>query len=129
MIRGLWPPNWFSLNGSRAEMSRYLLGRFSFFFVALVFLVMILGLIPACASGNRTEAKEPMGSGDAILDAGTISDGDSLTRCTEPRPQICTREYRPVCAQLQDGRFKTFPTGCTACTDPDVAGFVDGACK
>lgn len=53
----------------------------------------------------------------------------ALTPCPEPRPQICTREFRPVCAQMQDGSFKTYSTGCTSCTDPKVVGYRDGACK
>jgi len=54
---------------------------------------------------------------------------ETLTPCQEPRPQVCTREYRPVCAKLQDGGFKTYANGCTACTDPAVAGYRDGACE
>jgi hypothetical protein len=30
-----------------------------------------------------------------------------------PRPGICTREYRPVCA-VRPGQRQTFPNGCTA---------------
>ncbi len=37
--------------------------------------------------------------------------GEMLTPCPEPRPQICTQEYRPVCAQLSGGIFKTYATG------------------
>ena len=55
-------------------------------------------------------------------------DAGSLVLCPEPRPQICTREYRPVCAQMQDGIFKTYSTGCTSCSDPNVIGYRDGAC-
>jgi hypothetical protein len=49
-------------------------------------------------------------------------------RCEAPRPEICTREYRPVCARLQDGSWKTYATGCTACADETVAGWIEGAC-
>jgi len=51
-----------------------------------------------------------------------------LTRCTEPRPQVCTHEYLPVCATLQDGARKTYPTGCTACSDSKVVGYVPEPC-
>ena len=51
-----------------------------------------------------------------------------LILCEEPRPQICTREYNPVCGTLQDGSTKTGSTGCTSCSDPDVVGYKMGAC-
>jgi hypothetical protein len=49
--------------------------------------------------------------------------------CMEPRPQVCTQDYRPVCAELQDGSFKTFFNGCSACSDAAVTGYRDGACE
>ena len=54
---------------------------------------------------------------------------DTMVICSEPRPQICTREYRPVCAQMKDGSFKTYATGCTSCSDSNVVGYRDGACE
>ena len=51
-----------------------------------------------------------------------------LILCEEPRPQICTREYNPVCATLKNGSTKTGSTGCTSCADPDVVGYKMGAC-
>lgn len=53
---------------------------------------------------------------------------DNLTMCPEERPQICTREYNPVCAQLADQTMKTYATGCTACADQQVTGWMAGAC-
>ena len=29
---------------------------------------------------------------------------------------------RPVCAQLENGQFKTYSNGCTACSDAKVLG-------
>ena len=55
-------------------------------------------------------------------------DYSKLTLCPEERPQICTREYNPVCATLQDGNKKTYPTGCTSCAEINVVGFRIGAC-
>lgn len=51
-----------------------------------------------------------------------------LILCEKPRPQICTREYNPVCATLQDGSTTTGSTGCTSCSDPKVVGYKMGAC-
>ena len=52
-----------------------------------------------------------------------------VVACKEPRPQVCTQDYRPVCALLQDGSFKTFSNGCNACSDPAVTGYREGACE
>jgi len=49
--------------------------------------------------------------------------------CTDPRPEICTREYVGVCAVLTDGSTRTAATGCTACSDPDVVGWLPGECE
>jgi hypothetical protein len=51
-----------------------------------------------------------------------------LILCEEPRPQICTREYNPVCGTLQNGSTKTGSTGCTSCSDTDVVGYKMGVC-
>lgn len=62
-----------------------------------------------------------------------------VTECQEPRPQMCTREYNPVCATRDTGvrcvtepcpasERLTYPTGCTACADPKVVSHVPGAC-
>lgn len=63
----------------------------------------------------------------------------SYIACQDPRPEVCTREYRPVCAQRDTGvRCVTTPcdssewvsrsNACTACSDPKVLGYRPGAC-
>lgn len=65
---------------------------------------------------------------------------DDFVACEDPRPEACTREYMPVCAQVDTGircittpcpstEEKTYSTGCTACSDPDVYGYVPGECQ
>ena len=49
--------------------------------------------------------------------------------CTEPRPEVCTRDYRPVCANLKDGTEKTYSNGCTACTDANADSWIEGECS
>jgi hypothetical protein len=55
----------------------------------------------------------------------------TFTACREPRPEICYEIYAPVCASLNTGMpvQVTFSNDCTACTDPQVRGFVQGKCK
>lgn len=51
-----------------------------------------------------------------------------LTQCTEPRPQVCTMEYAPVCATLIAGGKKEYASGCNACADDAVAAYLPGPC-
>jgi hypothetical protein len=51
-----------------------------------------------------------------------------VTVCEDPRPQVCTMDYTPVCATLQDGSVKTYPNGCGACADVNVKSWVADAC-
>lgn len=55
--------------------------------------------------------------------------GVEYTACFEPRPQVCTMEYDPVCGQMADGRTKTYSNGCSACSDTLVNGYTVGACS
>jgi hypothetical protein len=48
--------------------------------------------------------------------------------CEEPRPQVCTMDYRPVCGNLSDGGVKTYSNGCGACGDAKVISWVEGEC-
>ena len=50
------------------------------------------------------------------------------TRCQDPRPQVCTMEYAPVCATLVAGGSKTYSSGCNACADDAVSSFEQGPC-
>lgn len=81
------------------------------------FLLILLSLLSiACATtvDEKNNINEP-GALDLIL-------------CEDPRPQICTREYDPVCGTLKNGSAVTGSTGCTSCSDPDVVGYKMGAC-
>jgi hypothetical protein len=64
--------------------------------------------------------------------ATTPPDGPTMTTaaraCEEPRPQVCTMDYRPVCASLADGVVKTYSNGCSACGDAAVSSWTEGAC-
>ena len=48
--------------------------------------------------------------------------------CADPRPQMCTREYRPACGLHRNGSRKTYGNACSACSDPDVVSQAAGAC-
>ena len=48
--------------------------------------------------------------------------------CADPRPQMCTRDYRPACGLRRDGSRKTYGNACSACSDPEVVTQAAGAC-
>lgn len=69
---------------------------------------------------------------DSGPDSGTGSGTESvaaLTPCTEPRPEICTQQYTPVCATLRDGSSKTYSNSCSACSVTEVEGWLAGECR
>ena len=51
-----------------------------------------------------------------------------VTQCSEPRPQVCTMEYAPVCADLLAGGQKQYASACNACADDAVSGYLKGEC-
>ncbi len=78
---------------------------------------ILLSLMAAgCAQPDtKSEPKEP-------------ARDPSRTVCVDPRPQMCTAEYRPVCAKLVNGKDETYSTGCTACADTKVVSYIPSAC-
>lgn len=51
-----------------------------------------------------------------------------LVQCSSPRPQVCTMEYNPVCAQRADGAASVYSSPCNACADDSVTGYLPGVC-
>jgi len=55
----------------------------------------------------------------------------AMEQCTEPRPEVCTMDYTPVCAlRTVSGKeqWKTYANACTACSDAAVTGYRENAC-
>jgi len=48
--------------------------------------------------------------------------------CADPRPQMCTQDYRPACGTRRDGTRKTYGNACAACSDTEVVTQAAGAC-
>lgn len=51
-----------------------------------------------------------------------------LEKCTDPRPEICTQNYAPVCGVHEDGSRQTYSNSCTACSNPAVVGALPEPC-
>ena len=60
--------------------------------------------------------------------------------CGDERPQMCTKEYRPVCGTKDTGvrcittpcpsvEYKTYGNACTACADERVISYVTEICE
>jgi hypothetical protein len=65
---------------------------------------------------------------DSNNTSGTSSPKDGFINCGENRPEICTMEYVPVCAELDDGTRKTYSNACSACSDKDVVRYQINPC-
>lgn len=52
-----------------------------------------------------------------------------IITCKEPRPQVCTLHYQPVCATRQSAVEKNYANGCTACADKHVVSYREGVCE
>ena len=79
-------------------------------------IISMLLPLPAFSGGSAPEEEIKIESAGLII-------------CPEPRPQICTMNYLPVCGQLQDGSFKTYSNGCGSCSDSAVVGYREGECS
>ena len=59
----------------------------------------------------------------------TLRENKKLIICTDPRPEVCTMDYRPVCGERKDGSLKTYANGCNACSDHEVIEYIEGECR
>lgn len=68
-----------------------------------------------------------------------VAEPAGAVHCETPRPQMCTREYRPVCGARDTGvrcvtepcpsvEMKTYGNACDACSDEQVVYYIEGAC-
>jgi len=81
----------------------------------LVWVIAVL-ILAGCSSPNR----QPEPGSDQAL--------PPLVACVDPRPEVCTLEYAPVCAELTAGGHREYASGCTACSDSAVGGYRNGPC-
>jgi hypothetical protein len=87
-------------------------------------LILIAASLTACASPSTP------------VDNNTKS---TITNCPQERPQICTMDYRPVCATRDTGvrcvaapcpstEQKTYSNACSACADAKVISHIPDEC-
>ena len=78
--------------------------------------IVVLLQVGGCADTKPHETQRTESSPDTIW-------------CTEPRPEICTQEYLPVCAELKNGARQTYASGCVACSDANVVSYRPDPCE
>ncbi len=54
--------------------------------------------------------------------------GNQSTVCTGQRPQMCTRDHRPVCGTDVRGASRAYGNPCEACADKQVVSHRPGTC-
>ena len=61
----------------------------------------------------------------------TTTGKEDLITCPEPRPEVCTMHFDPVCGLQREARqdkWKSYSNACVACTYPSVVGYRKGPC-
>ena len=92
--------------------------------------ILIFALLVACSNQDNIPEKNKI----------DINEVSKRIECSEERPKMCTREYRPVCATKDNGTRCiqapcdstdeiTYSNACVACSDQAVYSHVPGECK
>ena len=121
--------------------------------VAGIALSCLVGCTEPQSPVPETGVQRTIPAEDAAVESGPRQSGPDtsatlpaiMVHCAEPRPEICTREFRPVCALREanplckdppcEGEDKperewiTRPNACEACADPRVIGHRPGSCE
>lgn len=90
------------------------------------------------ANVQASSLKTSSASSDAIID--DANHATNQIECTEPRPEMCTQIYQPVCGTVDTGircvttpcpssTIKTFGNACTACSNTKVSHYQPGECQ
>jgi len=75
-------------------------------------LLTLLALLGACGASNPPAPVQTL-----------------TTQCSQPRPQVCTMEYDPVCGELSGGGREDYSSPCNACAHDAVAAYRPGGCE
>ena len=83
--------------------------------------VRLAGLLALCVAAASTScAQEPPQPKLTV---------PAVKLCTDPRPQMCSEIYQPVCGFTKDGTSHTYSNACFACVKPEVVRSTPGECK
>jgi len=92
--------------------------------------ILLTLLLAATTALSGACSQTDKGTSDTATAAAPPSPADipGISLCTDPRPEICTQQYAPVCGVRDDGSRRTYSNACSACADTDVVGSLAGAC-
>lgn len=82
--------------------------------------IVLLFALAGCAT--------PMSETPDTTDGQGAKPNANQTHCEEPRGQVCTLDYTPVCGTDNQGKFKTYSNACTACSNAVVVMHYEGEC-
>jgi hypothetical protein len=106
--------------------------------LCVIFTVLSLGVSMQARAPSLTgpnSANNEIGKSDANSDPGP----GNLTLCPTRSVELCTSIFKPVCASRDTGvrcvrapcpslAPTTYGNACSACRDPKVYGYLEGAC-
>ena len=93
----------------------------------------LIALLAACSQAPVASQPPPPASDPPVTTK------NEPVMCKEPRPEVCTMIYQPVCATRDTGvrcirapcpseEKVTKSSSCNACSDPKVISYVQGEC-
>ncbi len=94
----------------------------------LVFIAVSVFLSACNATPQNAEVDKTVVE-KSVVEKSVVEAVNVENKCKDPRPQMCTMIYQPVCGLNKDGVFKTYASDCSACADSNVVGYNDEACK
>ena len=66
---------------------------------------------------------------DSVTGGAAHEPGTNAEFCTDPRPEVCTLDYTPVCGTDNNGATETYSNACGACSTLEVVSYIEGACE
>lgn len=97
-------------------------------------------------TGNEPAPGDTVGQTEQPVEGEAAPEGDAprgrmaFTQCTDPRAEMCTKEYRPVCGVVDTGvrcittpcdstEQRNFGNACMACAEAKTTGYWPVACE
>ncbi len=83
-------------------------------------------LFAALGAGLMLSACQP--SSSIHQPSASVNQTGQMVQCPSPRPQMCTRQYDPVCGVSSAGLRSTQGNACSACSNTAIVAYAPGEC-
>ena len=102
-----------------------------------ILMAVVAGFLASCMGATKPAPEEPIGVVPPEEHTSVV------TQCKDPRPEMCTMQYLPVCGNVAEApvckpgmacpavimmKKKTYSNSCSACSDPKVRSYAEGEC-